>query len=244
MKPLPQFHRISPLLEDRGAVRTADKPRAGSSRQRGFLRAALLAVALTNTSPAGELAISAKGAKGEPVADAVVALIPLDGAVPPATGASAAIGQQNQEFSAYVTVVQAGARVLFPNQDTVQHHVYSLSKAKKFELPLYNPGQNDSFVFDVPGLVTLGCNIHDWMLAYIVVVPTPWFAKTDAAGLATLAAPAGRYRLELWHPRLAAIVTQEITLGAPGSARRDFTLTLKADKRIRRGGATKTGGYR
>ncbi|MBI2813913.1 MAG: methylamine utilization protein [Opitutae bacterium] len=203
-----------------------------------------LTVALAGASAASELAISAKGPKGEPVADAVVSLIPLDGAVPPATGATASIGQQNQEFSAYVTVVQAGARVLFPNTDTVQHHVYSLSKAKKFELPLYNPGQNESFVFDVPGLVTLGCNIHDWMLAYIVVVPTPWFAKTDAAGLATLAAPAGRYRLELWHPRLAALVTQEITLGAAEAATRDFTLTLKADKRIRRGGATKTGGYR
>lgn len=209
-----------------------------------IIHTALLASVLASTSPASELAISARSAKGEPVADAVASLIPLEGAVPPATGASASIGQQNQEFSAYVTVVQAGSRVLFPNQDTVQHHVYSLSKAKKFELPLYNPGQNESFVFDMPGLVTLGCNIHDWMLAYIVVVPTPWFAKTDAAGLASLAAPAGRYRLELWHPRLPALVTQEITLGAPGSAQRDFTLTLKADKRIRRGGATKSGGYR
>lgn len=203
----------------------------------------LLALAAAHAT-AGELSVMVKGARGGPVADAVVSLVPLDGAAPPATGAAASIGQQNQEFSAYVTVVQAGSRVVFPNQDTVQHHVYSLSKAKKFELPLYNPGQNESFVFDVPGLVTLGCNIHDWMLAYLVVVPTPWFAKTDAAGQATVAAPAGRYRLELWHPRLAALVTQEITLGAADAAQRDFTLTLKADKRIRRGGATKSGGYR
>jgi len=202
-------------------------------------------LAITGVGTASELALTVRNTKGEPVADAVVSLLPLEGTVPPAaTGASASIGQKNQEFSAPVTVVQAGSRVLFPNQDTVQHHVYSLSKAKRFELPLYNPGQNKSFVFDVPGLVSLGCNIHDWMVAYLVVVPTPWFAKTDAAGLATLAAPAGRYRLELWHPRLAAILSQEITLPATETTRRDFALTLKPERRIRRGGATKPGGYR
>ena len=206
----------------------------------------LLSLAVASQAVATpEIAITVKGAKGEPVADAVLSLIPLDRlAPPPAANTSSEMAQQNQEFMTYVTVVQAGTRVLFPNQDTVQHHVYSLSKAKKFELPLYNPGQNESLVFDVPGLVTLGCNIHDWMLAYIVVVPTPWFAKTDATGRTILPAPPGRYRLELWHPRLATLVTQEITLGAAEAAAREFTLTLKPDKRIRRGGATKSGGYR
>jgi plastocyanin len=204
----------------------------------------LLAAATLAGAAPSPLAISVKNLRGGPVTDAVISLVPLDGAVPPAADASVAIGQQNQEFTPYVAVVQAGTRVLFPNKDTVQHHVYSLSKAKKFELPLYNPGQNESFVFDVPGLVSLGCNIHDWMVAYLVVVPTPWFAKTGATGLATVTAPAGRYRLELWHPRLAAMVTQEITLGPAETAQREFTLTLKPDKRIRRGGATKTGGYR
>lgn len=204
----------------------------------------LLAAATLAGAASNPLAISVKNPRGGPVTDAVISLVPLDGAVPPAADASVAIDQQNQEFTPYVTVVQAGTRVLFPNKDTVQHHVYSLSKAKKFELPLYNPGQNESFVFDVPGLVTLGCNIHDWMVAYLVVVPTPWFAKTGATGLATVIAPAGRYRLELWHPRLAALVTQEITLGPAETAQREFTLTLKPDKRIRRGGTTKTGGYR
>jgi hypothetical protein len=154
------------------------------------------------------------------------------------------IAQESQEFVPYVTVVQAGSRVLFPNNDTVQHHVYSLSKAKKFELPLYNPNQNESFVFDVSGLVTLGCNIHDWMLAYLVVVPTPYYAKTDALGHAAIAAPAGRYRLELWHPRLATATSQEVTLAASASPTREFTLALKADRRIRRGVNSKTGGYR
>lgn len=210
------------------------------------LLTALLTLAATTLVGAGpaELTITVKGAKGEPVADAVVSLIPLDQAAPTVAEKSGEIPQENQEFTSYVTVVQAGTRVVFPNRDTVQHHVYSLSKAKKFELPLYNPGQNESFVFDVSGLVTLGCNIHDWMVAYLIVVPTPWFAKTNALGLATATAPAGRYRLELWHPRLAASLTQEVTLTGEDATKREFTVTLKADRRIRRGGATKSGGYR
>ena len=205
---------------------------------------ALAAATLAAAPTPATLTIHARTPKGEPVADAVVSLHPLDGAAVPPPAAGGEVAQQNQEFTAYVTVVQAGTRVVFPNKDTVQHHVYSLSKAKKFELPLYNPGQNESIVFDTPGLVTLGCNIHDWMLAYLVVVPTPWFAKTDAQGLATVTAPAGRYRLELWHPRLSAALTQEITLTAATTDQRDFALTLKPDRRIRRGGATKSGGYR
>ena len=193
---------------------------------------------------AGELSITAKNAKGEPVADAVVSLTPLDAAVPPPVrDAAGEIGQKDQEYTSYVTVVQAGSKVVFPNMDSVQHHVYSLSKTKKFELPLYNPGAAESLVFEVPGLVTLGCNIHDWMLAYLVVVPTPYFAKTDGAGAARVSAPAGRYRLELWHPRQAAPLAEEITL-ADTAATREFTLTLKPDRRIRRGPESKSGGYR
>lgn len=192
-----------------------------------------------------ECNFTVRDGKGEPVADAVVSLIPLDAPVPPPPAAATGeIAQQNQEYTTYVTVVQAGTRVVFPNKDTVQHHVYSLSKAKKFELPLYNPGRAESFVFDVPGVVTLGCNIHDWMLAYLVVVPTPYFAKTGQPGLAAVSAPAGRYRLELWHPRLAAAQTQEIALADGEAAKREFTLTLKPDRRIRRGPESKSGDYR
>jgi plastocyanin len=206
-----------------------------------------LACTLAAGARAAELTVTAKTGKGETVADAVVSLVPLDAVQPlpaPAAGPAQEIVQQNQEFSPFVTVVQAGATVRFPNRDTVQHHVYSLSKAKKFELPLYNPGAEESFVFDVPGVVTLGCNIHDWMLAYLVVVPTPWFAKSDAAGSARVTAPAGRYRLVVWHPRLAAPLAEEITLADGADLRREFVLALKPDRRIRRGPEGKNSGYR
>ncbi len=209
-----------------------------------FPAALLLAVLLPlATASAASLAVTARTTKGEPVVDAVVSLTPIDGRSVPPPAVKGEIPQQNQEYGAYVTVVQAGSTVLFPNRDSVQHHVYSLSKAKKFELPLYNPGQSESFVFDVSGVVTLGCNIHDWMVAYLIVVPTPWFAQTDSAGSAILTAPGGRYRLELWHPRLGAALTQEITLADGESAKQDFALALKPDRRIRRNVGAKSGGY-
>lgn len=211
-------------------------------------RPALLLLALLAAPAAGaaDFSVTIKNSKGEAVADAVLSLIPLD-AAPPRPPVPAAptpeIAQQNQEFTAYVTVVQAGANVMFPNKDTVQHHVYSLSKPKKFELPLYNPGAAESLAFDVPGVVTLGCNIHDWMLAYLIIVPTPYFAKSDRAGAAQVTAPAGRYRLELWHPRLTAPQTEEIALADGTAVHRDFILPLKPDRRIRRGPESKTRGY-
>ena len=192
----------------------------------------------------GEFTCSVKSAKGESVADAVVSLTPLEGVAPAvAPDAKVEIEQTGQEFEPYVTVVQTGTRVVFPNRDTVQHHVYSLSKAKKFELPLYNPGQKESLVFDVPGLVTIGCNIHDWMISHLVVVPTPWFGKSDAQGAVKIAAPAGRYRLELWQPRLSAPLTREVVLADGAASHEDITLTLKPDRRVRRAPGSKGTGY-
>jgi len=204
----------------------------------------LLVFAAASFAPAAEFSCTINSSKGESVADAVVSLIPLDAPAPPvAADAQVEIAQQGQEFSPYVTVVQTGTKVVFPNRDTVQHHVYSLSKPKKFELPLYNPGQAESLVFDLPGLVTVGCNIHDWMISHLVIVPTPWFAKSDAQGAVKITAPAGRYRLEIWHPRTTA-VTKEITLTDSAALKEDFALALKPDRRVRRALGAKSGGYR
>ncbi len=74
----------------------------------------------------------------------------------------------------------------------MSHHVYSFSEAKTFELALYKGNAHPPLVFDRPGVVVLGCNIHDSMLGYILVVDTPHFASTDAAGALSLDEPAGR----------------------------------------------------
>ncbi|HKB56772.1 MAG TPA: methylamine utilization protein [Lacunisphaera sp.] len=182
---------------------------------------------------------------GKPVADAVVSATPLDHAAPAVTsGEVAQIEQKDQEFRPYVTAIQVGATVNFPNHDTVQHHIYSLSKPKRFEIPLYQAGASQSVVFDTPGVVTIGCNIHDWMVAYIVVLPTPFFAKTDATGAAALPPlPSGRYRLEVWHPRAPAPLVQEITSAPDQAAVLEFSVALKPDKRIRRAPSGKSIDY-
>jgi plastocyanin len=196
---------------------------------------------------AGAVQVVIKDDKGQPVADAVASLTlvdaPAPAVVPPAE--PVVIQQQNEEFSPYVTPIVVGTKVSFPNYDKVQHHVYSLSKAKKFELPLYSGEARELVVFDRPGVVALGCNIHDWMVAYVVVLATPYFEKTGAAGTATLTRmPAGRYRLEVWHPRLVAAVDRDVTINANDDATQVVSVTLKPDRRIRRAPDAGGGGYK
>jgi hypothetical protein len=200
-----------------------------------FCRAAAADISFKLTDP-----------KGAPIADAVVALIPLDlpAQITPPAG-PLEIAQSGQEFSMFVTPVVVGTTISFPNADKVGHQVYSLSPAKKFALPLYKPGQSDTVVFDRPGVVALGCNIHDWMLAYVVVLETPWFAKSARDGAAVVDVPAGRYRAEVWHPLLAKTATRELTIARGAApAPQSFTLALKPDRRIRRTPASSGGGYK
>jgi hypothetical protein len=110
--------------------------------------------------------------------------------------------QVNRQFVPAVLVVRVGTQVAFPNSDTVAHQVYSFSPAKRFQLALYRGHAHPPLLFDKPGLVVLGCNIHDNMLAYILVTPAPYFGKTDASGRLELEGiPAGEYQIELWNPR-------------------------------------------
>jgi hypothetical protein len=115
---------------------------------------------------------------------------------------TATIEQRDRELVPYVTIVQTGAAIDFPNRDPFKHHLYSFSPAKRFEIKLYAGKPAQPVVFDKPGEVALGCNIHDWMEAYVLVVDSPYFAKTDSNGRAFITnIPAGHYRLRLWHPR-------------------------------------------
>jgi plastocyanin len=142
-----------------------------------------------------------QGPGGQAVADAAVVLEPL-APVRTKLHATATIEQRGKEFIPYVTIVQTGTSVDFPNNDTIRHHVYSFSPAKRFEFKLYAGKPGNPVTFDKPGEVVIGCNIHDWMEAYVLVVDTPYFAKTAGDGKAVIAnIPAGRYRLQLWHPQ-------------------------------------------
>jgi hypothetical protein len=191
--------------------------------------------------------ILTRDAKGAPVADAVAWLIPLD---PPAPvlappAEPVVITQEGEEFSPYVTPVVVGTRVLFTNGDKVQHHVYSLSKPKRFDIPLFGAESKPSVLFEQPGVVALGCNIHDWMSSYVVVVATPYFAKTPADGAATLTGLApGKYRLEIWHPRLASETRRDLTIASGEAPLQTISIVLKADRRLRRAPDSVGGSYK
>jgi plastocyanin len=195
---------------------------------------------------AGTVQVHCVDTKNQPVADAVAWLTPLD--VTPVLAPPAkplVIEQQDQEFRPYVTPVVVGTRISFPNHDTVQHHVYSVSKPKPFEIPLYRGESKEAVLFDHPGLVTIGCNIHDWMIAYVLVLATPYYAKSADAGIAVISSlPPGHYRLEVWHPRLAAEVTRAVTVAETDTSPQVITMTLKPDRRIRRAPDASGGGYK
>jgi plastocyanin len=154
------------------------------------------------SSTAATLQAEVRDAAGRPVADAAVYAVPAAGGVDARPGRTASIEQVDREFVPYVSIVQSGTTVSFPNRDPILHHVYSFSAARPFEIKLYSGMSPESFLFDKPGVVTLGCNIHDWMIGYVLVVPTPHFARTDATGVARIRdVPAGAYDVRAWHPQ-------------------------------------------
>jgi plastocyanin len=168
---------------------------------------------------AASLHAEVRDASRAPVADAVVYATPASGLSEARAGRTAAIEQVDREFTPYVSVVQTGTAVSFPNRDPILHHVYSFSPAKTFEIKLYTGKSPGVIVFDKPGVVNIGCNIHDWMIAYLLVVSTPHFAKTDAKGIARLRdLPAGGYELRAWHPRQSAAADPQSVLLEPSAA--------------------------
>jgi plastocyanin len=139
---------------------------------------------------------------GTGVAAAVVFVSSPASSKAPVETPRAEMNQVNKTFVPAVLPIVAGTRVFFPNSDQIQHHVYSFSRTKSFELPLYRGEEAPPVVFDKPGVVKLGCNIHDWMSAVILVLPSPHFAVTDSDGRYALRdLPAGEYSLVAWHER-------------------------------------------
>jgi plastocyanin len=173
-------------------------------------------MAAAASSAAATLEVSVVDEQGRPIAGVAVYATPAGGAAGHGTehpGTSAApapagarpaaiMDQQDLQFVPHVLVVQTGTEVAFPNGDDVSHHVYSFSETKPFELALYKGDQYAPVPFDRAGIVVLGCNIHDGMLGYIVVVDTPHYAKTDEQGIALIeSVPRGDYVLAAWTPR-------------------------------------------
>jgi plastocyanin len=198
-----------------------------------FAWAALGVCLLPLRSQAGTVEVTVLDAQGDPIERvAVQAKSPRGRAQPQRAPDAAVMDQRDQRFDPHMLVVQKGTPVLFPNNDDVSHHVYSFSPAKRFELGLYKGDAYPPVVFDTVGVVEVGCNIHDGMLGYIVVVDTPFFAVTDERGVARIDdVPAGSYTVEAWTPRArpSGLPSPEsLTVAAAGATR----MTLRVSGRL------------
>ena len=197
-------------------------------------RLALLGFAfVTTTTVAASLTVQLEASDKAAVTDAVVYLESASGQALPKIARPAQIAQKGRAFIPTVTVIQSGASISFPNNDTVRHQVYSFSPAKVFELKLYSGAGGaggEPLLFDKPGTVVIGCNIHDKMSAYIQIVDTPYFAKTDDSGKAVIDnLPSGKYNLKVWYrtmPSGTPIPEQAISF-AGTDATTSFSLNKK-----------------
>lgn len=187
--------------------------------------AALFCTCITAVSAASIMATVTDDA-GRPLADAVVTITPEPGTPAPRLAggpiATAIIDQKDETFVPSVVVIRTGGTVVFRNGDGIRHHIYSFAPAHRFEM-VQTPGETSApEVFDKPGPVAIGCNIHDHMTAYILVTDAPWGMVTDAQGRAAVTGlPAGRFWATVWHPRLRPRVeppVQPVVLATDSSA--------------------------
>jgi plastocyanin len=183
-----------------------------------------------------EISVAVVDRQGHGVAQAVVTAMPAAGAAGPvALSTPAVMDQRELAFVPRVLVIAAGTSVEFPNNDSVSHQVYSFSPAKRFQLPLYKGSRHPPVTFDRPGLVVLGCNIHDGMAGYIYVTDAPYFGTTGSDGdLHLMNVPSGDYRITIWSPIIAdtpGSLTR--TMHVDGSGLAATRVQLVRDLRVR-----------
>lgn len=193
---------------------------------------ALSAAALTGVARAGDLTVTVRDARGKPVADAVVTVDAPGRKAPARYAQPLRMSQRDQMFVPFVLTVPVGATVNFANEDKVRHQVYSFSPAKKFELALFGRDQTHSIRFDKAGVVALGCNIHDSMVAYIKVVDAAYAETTDGSGRAVIHdLPAGPVQVRVWAPYLRAPGNElrlDVVVPAAGGVQRDVSAVVLA----------------
>lgn len=177
-----------------------------SEKRAGIMKLALIACGLVvamalfcGQLSAASLTISISNQQQQPLADAVVELRSLSPSQ--ITPQRIQVAQQQLTFVPFVSAVPAGSIVEFPNLDKTRHHVYSFSPAKQFEIKLYADKPEAPITFDTPGIVALGCNIHDYMQAFIYISESNLVAVSNDAGkLHWPDIAPGQYQLYVWHP--------------------------------------------
>lgn len=198
-------------------IRPAVRLRRGGVLCLAVVISAVISGLFCDPCAATTLDIHVNDKTGKPVKDVVVTV--SDGRSTNAGDSrNWVMDQLNMRFEPQVLVVPTHASVKFPNSDAISHQVYSFSKTKPFQLALYKGQLHPPVTFDIPGLVVLGCNIHDEMIGYIYVTSARWFGKTDERGEATLQeVNASNVTVTIWSPYIAdkeATLTREVVLNA------------------------------
>jgi len=200
----------------------------------------LFSTLAASAAQAADLSVAVSDNAGKPVQFAVVTWTPSGGATIPAAmkSASYVMAQKNVQFTPFVLAVPVGATVSFPNQDRVNHHVYSFSPTMPFQLPLYGKGQTRTVTFTKAGTDALGCNIHDSMSAYVRIVSTPYFATTAADGKIVLKGlPEGAGSLKVWHPLMDAPDHETVRAFTAGKANAPQAFSVKVRARMTQNGS-------
>ncbi|HEX8484819.1 methylamine utilization protein [Sphingomonas sp.] len=192
-----------------------------TTRSLAFALAFPPVVGISAVARAAPVAVDVRGADGKPLLGAIVSVeSPRIGGAP--VRGPYAVEQRDIAFQPRMLIVPVGASVTFPNRDRVRHHVYSFSSPKKFDLKLYGREDTRSVVFDKPGVVALGCNIHDSMSGIVYVTATPFAEQVDGSGHARFdGVPAGAVTIRVWHPSIRSrdnSLAQSVTVPAAGFA--------------------------
>lgn len=215
------------------------------------MKKTLLTLALATLSgwaAAGNLQVLVLDKEGQPVADAVVVVLPANKGEPKAAlPLQVTINQEKMRFIPAVSVVGVGARAKFINNDPWEHHVrgsaagfsqFNAAAGSGFELRLDGkadgkPGKSADAVFEKAGAVLLGCHIHGSMRGHVYVSESPWTVLSGADGVANVEQiPDGAVQIKVWHAeQLLDIAPQQASVSAtPGKT----TMQLSVVPRRRR----------
>jgi plastocyanin len=196
-------------------------------------------ILLASTLDAAELDVRVSNARGAPVADAVVSVIPHDNSTAAAhdtAPVTKVVDQKNETFIPYVEIFRPGDSVVFHNSDQTRHHVYSFAPARQFEFVLTSGQSSPPLRLDHPGVAAVGCNIHDRMITYLYIGDAPWMTRSGEDGRAVIdALPAGDYDVRVWHPQLRpgqALPQQTAHVSDARNSDLTFTLSLLPDPRV------------
>jgi plastocyanin len=204
----------------------------------------------STASLAAEMNVTIKGAGKIDVVDSIVSLVPefkLEASAQQSTS-NPVMTQKNMRFVPHVLPVRKGAEVNFPNNDKFKHQVYSFSDAKQFAIALYGGTAVKTVKFETPGVVPVGCSIHDKMLAYIYVVDTPYFSTVEKTGRLTFKdLKPGSYKVVYWHPRLKGKkkeLTQSVEVSDDKVQEVKFKVSVRGKRKLNKTSRKRKSGKR